>query len=434
MPVTPHMSSSPFLSPNHQSLNHRPTSPSAASHSASSSSSASFYPSTPAGMADSTRTRQQYARLLADHGNNDDDGGGAYSPGSASVDSASEGSIQMTSASWQQRAAAKRARQARRARVAHVEKRVGCLPPARRFWADFTLGFADGLTVPFALTAGLSSLGQTDTVVYAGLAEVSAGCISMGIGGYLSARQAAARPGSTSASEDEAEGRERGRDRADVESGPEMEETKATDTPGADSLTTAHRYLAPLALPADLHRQMLAHIASQPHVAANLVAASQSAAARAAGDDDGEYGYGADYYAPPANDGRGSDGDDGDDDDAVWPVAAGASVALGYLVGGLLPLWPYFFVTHVGDGLRYSFAVCIVALFLFGFIRDFALDAPSSSSSERPLPAGRRRMPWRRLWKSTFEGVQMVILGGIAAIAAVLCVRLFEGASTSGSE
>ncbi|ERS96729.1 hypothetical protein HMPREF1624_06938 [Sporothrix schenckii ATCC 58251] len=381
-------------------------------------------------MADSTRTRQQYARLLADHGN-DDDHDGAYSPGSASVDSASEGSIQMTSASWQQRAAAKRAK---RARVAHVQKRVGCLPPARRFWADFTLGFADGLTVPFALTAGLSSLGQTDTVVYAGLAEVSAGCISMGIGGYLSARQAATRPTSSSAGEDEGEGegsRERGRDRADVESGPEMEETKAADSPGADSLTTAHRYLAPLALPADLHRQMLAHIASQPHVAANLVAASQSAAARVAGgDDDGEYGYGADYYAPPAKDGRGDDGDD----DAVWPVAAGASVALGYLVGGLLPLWPYFFVTHVGDGLRYSFAVCIVALFLFGFIRDFALDTPSSSSSERPLPAGRRRIPWRRLWKSTFEGVQMVILGGIAAIAAVLCVRLFEGASTSGSD
>src|ERR1700761_6968955 len=57
-----------------------------------------------------------------------------------------------------------------------------------RFLSDFTLGFSDGLTVPFALTAGLSSLGRTDTVIYAGLAELCAGSISMGIGGYLSAK------------------------------------------------------------------------------------------------------------------------------------------------------------------------------------------------------------------------------------------------------
>src|ERR1700761_9598356 len=40
------------------------------------------------------------------------------------------------------------------------------MPSLTRFLADFTLGFADGLTVPFALTAGLSSLGQTETVIY----------------------------------------------------------------------------------------------------------------------------------------------------------------------------------------------------------------------------------------------------------------------------
>uniref|UniRef100_A0A8H7N277 Uncharacterized protein n=1 Tax=Bionectria ochroleuca TaxID=29856 RepID=A0A8H7N277_BIOOC len=56
-----------------------------------------------------------------------------------------------------------------------------------RFLADFTLGFSDGLTVPFALTAGLSSLGTAQTVIYAGFAELCAGSISMGIGGYLSA-------------------------------------------------------------------------------------------------------------------------------------------------------------------------------------------------------------------------------------------------------
>ncbi|KAJ4321443.1 hypothetical protein N0V84_005365 [Fusarium piperis] len=60
-------------------------------------------------------------------------------------------------------------------------------PALKRFLSDFTLGFSDGLTVPFALTAGLSSLGKTDTVISGGLAELCAGSISMGIGGYLAA-------------------------------------------------------------------------------------------------------------------------------------------------------------------------------------------------------------------------------------------------------
>jgi hypothetical protein len=49
--------------------------------------------------------------------------------------------------------------------------------------SDLTLGLSDGLTVPFALTAGLAALGDTKIVVFAGLAELMAGSISMGIGG-----------------------------------------------------------------------------------------------------------------------------------------------------------------------------------------------------------------------------------------------------------
>jgi VIT1/CCC1 family predicted Fe2+/Mn2+ transporter len=51
--------------------------------------------------------------------------------------------------------------------------------------SDATIGLADGLTVPFALTAGLSALGNPRVVVYGGLAELFAGAISMGLGGYL---------------------------------------------------------------------------------------------------------------------------------------------------------------------------------------------------------------------------------------------------------
>ncbi|TEA18516.1 hypothetical protein C8034_v010900 [Colletotrichum sidae] len=46
-------------------------------------------------------------------------------------------------------------------------------PNLARFLSDLTLGFSDGLTVPFALTAGLSSLGRSETVIYAGLAELA---------------------------------------------------------------------------------------------------------------------------------------------------------------------------------------------------------------------------------------------------------------------
>ena len=54
---------------------------------------------------------------------------------------------------------------------------------------DVVIGMADGLTVPFALAAGISgALTSTHIVVTAGLAEISAGSIAMGLGGYLAAR------------------------------------------------------------------------------------------------------------------------------------------------------------------------------------------------------------------------------------------------------
>jgi hypothetical protein len=60
-----------------------------------------------------------------------------------------------------------------------------------RVISDATIGLSDGLTVPFALTAGLSALGNTKVVIYGGLAELIAGAISMGLGGYLGAKSEA---------------------------------------------------------------------------------------------------------------------------------------------------------------------------------------------------------------------------------------------------
>ena len=50
--------------------------------------------------------------------------------------------------------------------------------------SDIIIGLSDGLTVPFALTAGLSSLGDSKLVITGGMAELVSGAISMGLGGF----------------------------------------------------------------------------------------------------------------------------------------------------------------------------------------------------------------------------------------------------------
>lgn len=246
-----------------------------------------------------------------------------------------------------------------------------------RFLSDFTLGFSDGLTVPFALTAGLSSLGRTDTVIYAGLAELCAGSISMGIGGYLSAKdelpsdQAKDRDGD----EEELKGM-LGRDSVDEKNKDAQE-------------VLVRQHLEPLALPgwmvADImstikERQGLYDTARQLQFARSELAA-------------GESSYNSDKLP-------------------ISPVASGISISLGYIIGGAIPLLPYFFAATVGLGLRWSIAACLVALMSFGAGKSWLLRSGDASSS------------WMRcLW----EGLQMMILGSVAAIASVLCVSLLGG-------
>jgi VIT1/CCC1 family predicted Fe2+/Mn2+ transporter len=67
----------------------------------------------------------------------------------------------------------------------HVEKHFTASEVVR----DIVIGMSDGLTVPFALAAGLSgAVESSGIIVTAGLAEVAAGAIAMGLGGYLAAR------------------------------------------------------------------------------------------------------------------------------------------------------------------------------------------------------------------------------------------------------
>ncbi|XXH05259.1 hypothetical protein Hte_011684 [Hypoxylon texense] len=241
-----------------------------------------------------------------------------------------------------------------------------------QFLSHFTLGFADGLTVPFALTAGLSSLGHTKTVIYAGMAEICAGCISMGIGGYLAARgQVAAKPDSHLRSQ-------------------KLEEMAEQDT--------VRSYLAPLDLPSDLLQVIKTHIDHHPVILGRLLFHQDSML-------DDDLTDAAQMLSPPA---------------------VGLSVSFGYLLGGLLPLFPYFFVGEVEEGLRWSFVVCILALFAFGFAKDCLLNHGPAEGIWRHGDARDEVVMWEKIKQGCFEGMRMVIMGGIAAIAAVLCVRFFE--------
>ncbi len=67
----------------------------------------------------------------------------------------------------------------------HVEKHFTASETVR----DIVIGMADGLTVPFALAAGLSgAVASTGIIITAGMAEIAAGSIAMGLGGYLAAK------------------------------------------------------------------------------------------------------------------------------------------------------------------------------------------------------------------------------------------------------
>ena len=67
----------------------------------------------------------------------------------------------------------------------HIEKHFTGSATVR----DVVIGMADGLTVPFALAAGLSAaVSSTSLIVTAGLAEIAAGAMAMGLGGYLAAK------------------------------------------------------------------------------------------------------------------------------------------------------------------------------------------------------------------------------------------------------
>jgi len=210
---------------------------------------------------------------------------------------------------------------------------------------DIVLGMADGLTVPFALAAGLSgAMVASRIVVAAGLAEITAGAIAMGLGGYLAAQ-----------SEAEHYASERAREEEEVDEKPDVE-----------------------ALEVD---QILQSYGLQPEESGKVVGALRQRR-KAWIDFMMRFELGL------------------EEPDPARAMQSGMTIGASYVVGGLIPLLPYFFMATAHEALGLSAGVTLSALFLFGFIKGRFTGTPAIRSA-----------------------LQTLVIGGIAATAAYLLAK-----------
>jgi vacuolar iron transporter family protein len=179
---------------------------------------------------------------------------------------------------------------------------------------DFVIGMSDGLTVPFALAAGLSgATGDTGLIITAGLAEIAAGSIAMGLGGYLAGR-----------TEIEHYDAEEKREYEEIEKLHEVEirETKEIFSRyGLDDHT----------------QEIIAReMAKRPKEWVDFMMRFELGLER-----------------PDKNRAHQS----------------AFIIAISYIIGGLIPLSAYFFSASSTEGLKYSCVITVVCLIVFGLIK-----------------------------------------------------------------
>lgn len=241
-----------------------------------------------------------------------------------------------------------------------------------RLISDATIGLSDGLTVPFALTAGLSALGNTKIVIYGGIAELLAGAISMGLGGYLGAKSEACV--SFPCSQDTLLTNSSASYNATKD---DVQELIAMNPQAV--MSNISEVFEPYNLPQSTLEDLTVHLGQSPKLVDFIMrfqhCAEEPASSRA--------------------------------------FASALTIAMGYFLGGLLPLLPYFAVAQdrVYDGLYISIAVMVVALFVFGYVKTCIVEGWSGA---------------RNIRGGCFGGVQMVIVGSVAAGAAMGLVRAFN--------
>ena len=198
---------------------------------------------------------------------------------------------------------------------------------------DVVIGMADGLTVPFALAAGLTgAVDATRVIVIAGLAEIAAGSIAMGLGGYLAARSDAEHYAS-----------ERKRE--------ELEVIEKTDIERHEVLEILESY----GLSLQESTPILAAFERQPKVWVDWMMRF-------------ELGL--------------------EEPDPRRAVSSAATIAASYVAGGLIPLAPYMIASSAIVGLRFSVAATLVALAIFGYVKGRFIGAPPWLSAIRTTVIG----------------------------------------------
>lgn len=212
----------------------------------------------------------------------------------------------------------------------HVEKHFTSSETVR----DIVIGMSDGLTVPFALAAGLSgAVNASNIIITAGLAEVAAGSIAMGLGGYLAAKTDAEH----FVAEQEREYRE-------IKELPDFEYNEVADILRSYGLTEDVVTTVTKSICADDKRWV-----------------------------DFMMRFELGLEAPD-------------------PKRAGQSamtIALSYIAGGMVPLAPYFFLKSVRDGMIGSVVITLIALFVFGYIKGrFTTSRPIRSAWQTVIVGG----------------------------------------------
>ena len=198
---------------------------------------------------------------------------------------------------------------------------------------DVVIGMADGLTVPFALAAGLSgAVDSTAVVVTAGLAEVAAGAIAMGLGGYVAARTDAEHYRS-----------EWNRELRETEALPEVEMQEVRDILAAHGVAAVQADEVARALAKDRTRW----VRFMMQFELGLEEPEPSRAPRSA-----------------------------------------LTIGSAYVAGGLVPLIPYFVAASVTAALPFSVALTLIALFVFGGIKGRLTGAPPLRSALQTAVVG----------------------------------------------
>src|SRR6202167_1554639 len=179
---------------------------------------------------------------------------------------------------------------------------------------DIVIGMADGLTVPFALAAGLTgAVDASRLIVIAGLAEIAAGSIALGLGGYLAARGDAEHYLSA-----------RVREEREIVEKTEVERHEVLEILESYGVTTAEA--API----------LDAFEKNPKVWVDWMM---------------RFELGLEEPHP---------------DRAVHSAAA---ISASYIAGGLIPLAPYMLMPHALEALRFSVAATLLALAAFGYVQ-----------------------------------------------------------------